>query len=244
MMGGTRMPGASNSILEGIPGGPFTCFGAFLVGAIVLFIISAHQAKKRREALAAVAAQMGFNFIADASSDVFHQYEGMGLVPFGQGRSQRASNLLFGQRNGLFWEFFDYQYTTGSGKNRTTHHYAIAAAKVPLAFPPTRIRPEGMFDKLKGLLGFEDINFESEQFSRRYHVSCAQRQRAFDLIHPRMIEFLLSVEPRDWQLSGPVLMLARAGTHQPPDVLRSVQLIEQFLSLVPQYLRQDLAARR
>jgi hypothetical protein len=238
------MLGASDSILEGIPGGPFTCFGAFLVGAIVLFIILAVQAKKRREALAAVAAQLGFNFSANASPDVFHQYEGMGLVPFGQGRSQRASNLLFGQRNGLFWEFFDYQYTTGSGKNRTTHHYAVAAAKAPLAFPPTRIRPEGMFDKLKGLFGFEDINFESEQFSRRYHVSCAQRQRAFDLIHPRMIEFLLSIEARDWQLSGPVLMLVRTGTHQPPDVLRSIQLIDQFLSLVPQYLRQDLAAGR
>src|SRR5688500_14123579 len=123
------MPAASNSILEGIPGGPFACFGAFLAGAIVLFIIAAHQAKKRREALAAVAAQLGFNFSAHPGSGVFHQYQGMGLVPFGQGRSQRASNLLFGQRGGLFWEFFDYQYTTGSGKNRSTHHYAVDAAK-------------------------------------------------------------------------------------------------------------------
>ena len=220
------------------------CFAAFVLLAIVLLVVAAYQAKKRREALAALAAQLGFHFSPDPGSEVFHQYEGMGLIPFGQGRSQRASNLLFGQRNGLFWEFFDYQYTTGSGKNRHTHHYVIAAAKVPLAFPPTRIRPEGMFDKLKGMFGFEDINFESEEFSRRYHVSCAERQRAFDLIHPKMIEFLLNVEARDWQLSGPVLMLARGGTHQPPDVLRSIQLIERFLSLVPQYLRQDLAARR
>jgi hypothetical protein len=244
MMAPPRMPGRANPIFENIPFGPFGCFAAFLLLAVVLFIVSAYQAKKRREALAAVAAQLGFNFSPHASPDVFGQYEGMGLVPFGQGRSQRASNLLFGQRSGLFWEFFDYQYTTGSGKNRHTHHYGIAAAKVPMAFPPTRIRPEGMFDKLKGLFGFEDINFESEEFSRRYHVSCAERQRAFDLIHPRMIEFLLGIEARDWQLSGPVLMLVRGGTHRPPDILRSMQLIEQFLSLVPQYLRQDLAAGR
>lgn len=235
--------GPAASIFEGIPGGPVACFGGFIALAVVLFIVSAHQARKRREALAALAAQLGFNFSPDPGDEVFSQYEGMGLVPFGQGRSRRASNLLFGQRNGLFWEFFDYQYTTGSGKNRHTHRYAIAAAKAPLAFPPTRIRPEGMFDKLKGLFGFEDINFESEEFSRRYHVSCAERQRPFDLVHPRMIEFLLNVEARDWQLSGPVLMLARGGRHRPPDVLRSMQLIEQFLSMVPQYLRQDLAAR-
>ena len=244
MMGATVHLPLADSLSETVPGGPFACFGAFIALAVVLFIVSAVQAKKRREALAAAAAQLGFNFSPDPGDQVFNQYDGMGLVPFGQGRSRRASNLLFGQRNGLFWEFFDYQYTTGSGKNRTTHRYAIAAAKVPLAFPPTRIRPEGMFDKLKGLFGFEDINFESEEFSRRYHVSCPERKRAFDLVHPKMIEFLLAVEARDWQLSGPVLMLARAGTHQPPDVVRSMQLAEQFLSLVPEYLRQDLAAQR
>ena len=238
------MPGLADSTFSPLPFGPIGCFVSFIALAVVLFAISAYQAKKRREALAALAAQIGFNFTPTAPDGVYGQYEGMSLVPFGQGRSRRASNLLFGQRNGLLWEFFDYQYTTGSGKNRTTHHYAVAAAKVPLAFPPTRIRPEGMFDKLKGLFGFEDINFESEEFSRRYHVSCADRKRAFDLIHPRMIEFLMAVEPRDWQLSGPVLLLIRSGTYTPPEVLRSMQLIEQFLSLVPQYLRQDLAARR
>ena len=230
------------SFFEKLPGGPFACFACFIALAVVLFIVSAHQARKRREAMAALAAQLGFSFSPDPGPAVHGQYEGMSLVPFGHGRSRRATNLLFGQRNGLFWEIFDYRYTTGTGKHRHTHHYGIAAAKLPLAFPPTRIRPEGMFDKLKAVFGFEDIHFESQEFNRRYHVSCADQQRAFELVHPKMIEFLLGVEARDWQLSGPVLMLVRPGTQHPPEVLRSMQLIEQFLYLVP--LRQDAAAQR
>jgi hypothetical protein len=221
--------------------GPFACVIAFIALAVGLIIIAAHQAKKRREAFAAFAAQLGMGFQPDPGDELHQQFEAMGLSPFGQGHSRRASNLLFGRRGGVDWEAFDYRYTTGSGKNKSTHHYGIVAAKVLLAFPPTRVRPEGAFDKLKALFGFEDINFESDAFSRRYHVNSADRRRAYDLIHPQMIEYLMNIEPRDWQLAGPVVMLTALGSHEPNEILREMQLIEQFLARVPDYLRQDLS---
>ena len=220
---------------------PFYIFLAFAAIAVVVMIAGFYQAKKRREALTRVAAELGLQFSPDAGPGLYHQYAAGDFDPFGQGSSRRAYNLVFGQRGDAYWEIFDYRYTTGSGKNRRTHHYGILAAKVPIGFPPTRIRPEGVFDKLKGFMGFEDINFESEAFSRRYHVYCADRQKAYDLIHPQMIEFLMSIPAIDWQLHGPVVLIARAGTYGPAEIPRVLGAVEQFLALIPQYLRQDLA---
>jgi hypothetical protein len=174
---------------------------------------------------------------------VHELYEPLSFHPFGRGRSRRSSNLLFGQRAGIVWEAFDYRYTTGPPVNPTTHRYGIVAAKVPLEFPRTRVRPEGLDDKLRGLLGYEDINFESAEFSRRYHVYCTDRRRAYDLIHPQMMEFLLAADPpRDWQLAGPIVLLAtpRTGPQDPPMIRTSMRQIERFLACVPQYVREDL----
>ena len=84
---------------------------------------------------------------------------------------RRSSNLLEGTRNGVRWAAFDYRYSTGSGKNRRTHHWGVVLARVELSFPRAIIRPEGFLDSIASLAGFDDINFESEAFSRHFHVS-------------------------------------------------------------------------
>ena len=51
-------------------------------------------------------------------------------------------------------------------------------------------------DKIAGALGFHDINFESSEFSRKFHIKCADKKFAYDVIHPRMMEFLLAAAQR------------------------------------------------
>ncbi|MFC7787894.1 hypothetical protein ACU045_02825 [Microbacterium sp. MAHUQ-60] len=53
---------------------------------------------------------------------------------FQNGSSRRASSLLRGYEP-RFVEFGNYQYTTGSGKNRTTHHWGYVAVKLDVPLP-------------------------------------------------------------------------------------------------------------
>lgn len=220
---------------------PLVFFGAFVVLAVLIAILSGMQAARRREALRKAAGELGLGFHADVGHSVHERYEAHGFSPFGQGSSRKTFNLLFGQRNGVYWELFDYRYTTGSGKNRTTHRRGIVAAQVPLEFPSLRMRPEGLFDKVKGFLGFDDIDFESEQFSSRYHVSCDDRKRAYDIIHPQVIEFLMAQPNRHWQLRGRFLVMEHTSPLAPSALAEEMQRIEQFLALLPGYVRDDLA---
>lgn len=56
-----------------------------------------------------------------------------GMV-FGQGSSRKATDVVRGARP-RFVEFGNYQYTTGSGKNRTTHHWGYVAVKLSTPLP-------------------------------------------------------------------------------------------------------------
>lgn len=56
-----------------------------------------------------------------------------GMV-FGLGRSRMSTDIVRGTRP-RFVEFGNYQYTTGSGKNSTTHHWGYVAVKLDVPLP-------------------------------------------------------------------------------------------------------------
>ena len=56
-----------------------------------------------------------------------------GMV-FSQGRSRQATDVIRGTRP-RFVEFGNYRYTTGSGKNETTHHWGYVAVKLSTPLP-------------------------------------------------------------------------------------------------------------
>jgi len=218
-------------------------FGIFIVVLLALAIWSVVAAAKRRTALGEVARQLGFEFDRDAHDGdaVAHRYHA--FDPFDRGRARRASNVLRGRRGELEFELFDYRFTTGNGKNKRTHRYGIAAAHVPVRFRPLRIRPEGIFDKLASFAGFDDINFESHEFSARYHVSCDDRQFAYQVIHPQAIEHLLRCPPLHWQMNGNVIVIHRSGAFKPDEIPRVVESAEGFVRMVPNFVRSDVNAR-
>lgn len=209
----------------------------FVALAIVMIVISHHQQKRRREAMFLLATRLGLQF-DPSPGDVHSRYEG--FSPFGVGSSRRSSNQLSGRIGEIDFECFDYKYTTGSGKNKNTHRYGIVAANVRLLLPRLTIRPEGLFDKVVALAGWDDINFESEEFSRRYHVKCEDRKAAYDLIHPKMIEFFLASPARNWQFGGTRILLIQRGSLAPEAIEESIRLIAGFVQLIPGYVRQDL----
>ena len=81
----------------------------------------------------------------------------------------------------------DYQYTTGSGKNRSTHNKGLVIIGCDHPTIPLQIRRENPFDKVGEFLGMDDIDFESAEFSRKFYVKSSDRKSAYDVINARSI---------------------------------------------------------
>ncbi len=241
-------------------------FPLIIVGVVVLFVVlayfSAKAQERRRKELAAFAAANGFQaYVAQGSGcmnlgvggsdwpgarliDMFQGFE-----PFGTGLRPRASNAVVGSRSGRDYYLFDYQYETESTRtdsegrtqtDRTTHSFGVVAVRFPLNMQPLVIRHEGFFDKVAGALGFRDIQFESDEFNRRFKVGCPIDKFAFDILHPKAMEYLMSMPERYWQISGPLLLIHKSGGYSVGEYDSIMREIDGFLDLVPEYVKQDI----
>ena len=98
--------------------------------------------------------------------------------PFGQGSSRRAIEVLRGHATTAGPALsFTYVWTTGSGKNRTTHHAHVVALGLPTFLPTVEVTPEGLGARLAKLVGAQDVQFESEAFNRAYRVAAGTSAR-------------------------------------------------------------------
>ncbi|MHC4428421.1 MAG: hypothetical protein ACYS0D_07430, partial [Planctomycetota bacterium] len=133
--------------------------------------------KKRREALAGLADRLGWYF--DPSRDRDHDEEYANFEIFRRGHSRAAYNTLRGTTEladrscAVKMGDFLYRITTSTGKSTQTRTYRFSYLIVDMPWaglPALLIRREHVFDKLAGAFGFDDIDFESAEFSRKYCV--------------------------------------------------------------------------
>ncbi len=173
----------------------------FVVFAIVgiVGIYFSYQAQQRRlMELSQFAAARGWRF--DAAKDTSHdsRYEHFSI--FTQGSSRYAYNTIRGALpvDGQSWpvQLGDYHFTTqqSNGKTTTTVTHTLSYVVLETThreLPDLFIRREGFFDRIASALGFDDIDFESEEFSRKFIVKSSDKRFAYDVLHPRMMEFML-----------------------------------------------------
>jgi hypothetical protein len=234
---------------------PFTILA--VVGLFVFVAWLSHrQAKARAAAIAAAATRLGWMFHGDVKDHDFDDRHPQ-FECFRRGHSRFAHNRLSGRVHALDTELpaeagdYHYRVTSGSGKNRNTRTYRFSYAMVALPFgarlPSLRVRSENFFDKLAGAIGFEDIDFESAEFSRRHHVSSSDRRFAHALIDPRMIEFLLDVHPPLFELGSGVLLVVSGEARrrwEPGEFEAALNWAGEFLARWPAHLASDLRAGR
>lgn len=196
------------------------------------------RAKKRRKKLTDFAAQCGLSYSPDTGG-LHERYASFAYFDRGDRRSRRSANLISGRRGGLEWEMFDFWNGPDGSEQKPRGGLGVVIANLPASFPKTRIRSESIIDHVSSFVGMNDIEFESEEFSRRYHVSASDRKFAYDLIHPRMMEYLLAAPTVDWQLGGRTILLIRSRRYRVDELSGAMKLVEGFVRLIPQYVRQD-----
>lgn len=203
---------------------------AALVGA-VLWYLQTVAATKRRKRMSEVAARHGLSFSA---KDPFHMPATLPLAFFDRGHSRKVSNVMYGRTpEGRDLRAFDYQYTTGSGKNRRVYNFSCGLISTGAAWPQLTLGPEGFFDRVMDVIGSAEIQFESEEFNRAWEVRSCDPRFASALIDPEMMLFLLEkAEGARVEVLGPWILFS--GEQRDPESLpQAIASAEAFREGIP-----------
>ena len=223
---------------------PCLMFGAFAVVVVFGIIWGIQKARERRDALARLAADLGLQFYPDDPWRLPERYGHFDL--FSSGHSRRASNILAGAMDGFDVLAFDYKYTTGSGKNSHTYHFQAVVMGMPILAPRLKMRHENFLDTAASWVGRNDIDFESDQFSRRYHMACQVPKFAYDIFHARLIDYLLRCgDVPGLEMSGPLLLLYDrgsgevAGSGNVANFRRIIAIGREIIRSIPDYVQSE-----
>lgn len=211
---------------------------------VVAVVLGFLREKKRKEALQALAASRGWTWEQrdDRWCDVF---EGS---PFGLGHNRQARNVMTGWHDGRPFLGFDYVYytteTDTDSEGRTTrrevaHPYSVLGLRVGADVPRLDVTPENFFGRAVGKLLNRDIQLESEEFNRAFTVWSPDRKFAYDMLHPRCMEYLLTVRDVAWRTTNGHILTIESGRLKPEDIDRRVGVLDTVLDLTPDYLRQQ-----
>ena len=214
-------------------------FIAFVVVIVIGGIYSAIAARKRQEGLFELAQRLNLNFCPEADYGIPGQFNF--LKEFNQGSNRYAINDLSGTYQQQPVRAFDYHYETYThDKNgRHTHHhwFSFFILTLPaMAFPELTIRREGFFTKIAEVFGYQDINFESAEFSNAFNVRSPDKKFAYDVCNARMIEYLLANRDLSVEIENGVIALAFDTCLAVEQFEFNLQRLVEIRSRLPEYL--------
>jgi hypothetical protein len=215
--------------------------------AIGIGIVGYLQAEKRKKELAEWAIARGFTL--DTESDYEFDSRFAEFDALQQGDSRYAYNIIEGTFAGRPICAFDYHYATHSTDSkgrRQTHHHHFSAVIVDSGLPlkPLRIRAEGFFDKVGEFFGLDDIDFESAEFSRTFHVKSPDRRWAYDVLHQKAMEFLLQAPRFTIEFQNGRVLTTGNGTCTVGEYESALDVTTRLLAMIPASVRRELNERR
>ena len=211
---------------------------------LTVLIINNIRASRRRDALREYARRRGFSYQRWPGSGHDALYREFEI--FRRGTERRATNTIAGTIECSGFEcslvMGDYQYVIergiGEDRSRKRYRFSYLIASSPWRDAPSLlVRPEGLLDRFKAIVGCDDIDFESEDFSRKFFVSCSDRRFAYDLLDPRMIDFFLETRPPliDFE-HGRICISPLRSMWTPAEFQTEVTWVEEFFKRWPDHL--------
>jgi hypothetical protein len=210
-----------------------------LIVVVVSTIYSLIQARKRLEGLVELAQRLGLDFSAAEDYGLADRY-GF-LKQLAQGENRYARNVLSGtfQQNRVL--AFDYHYETHStdskGGRQTHHHwFSFFILTLPAAFPELTVRRENFLIRIAEVFGYQDINFESAEFSKTFCVRSPDKKFAYDVCNAQMMEYLLANRDLSIEIENNALALAFDSCLSVEEIESDLQRLVEIRSRLPEYL--------
>ncbi len=217
--------------------GPILLGGLVVAILVVAIVWQIRLEQRRRERFQAWAGSHGWRYFPEKDKHHAQRYRFVNRL--WQGYNRWLRHRLVGEWRGRQAEAFTFHYQTGSGKN--THHwfFGVVVMRLERSFPELRIQPEGLLDKIGAAFGFDDIDFESAEFSRRFAVRSRDRKFAYDVCHPRAMEFLLRHRGPALEVEGDLLVGIWRGVQEAEHLAGRLDFLSDFRELWPGYLFRE-----
>lgn len=208
-----------------------------LVAGVALLVGSIWLQHKRHERFRAWALRNGWTY-AESERELTDISQGQ---PFGQGSARRATEVLRGPFESMPALSFTYAWTTGSGKNRSTHRAHVVGLVLPTYLPTVEVTPEGIGALLAKLVGAQDIQFESDDFNRAFRVAASDARTGHAIVHPRLMERLLRPDARTaaWRIDGTWILSWETGTTDLDRLAPRLGLLSSIVRSIPRHVWQD-----
>jgi len=209
----------------------FVLFAA-VAGAMFYLQYAARQRRVRE--VAALALRTGFSFTRDDVDRVVD----MPFKLFAAGDGRKVELVISGTHNNFPMRMFDYWYydeqSDGRGsRSRSYHRFTCALVTLPVAGPPLRLSHEDFLTRLGSHLGLHDVEFEYDDFNKRFRVKCNDQKFAFALFDGQMMQWLLDADTFETvEVVGPWVLLARKRL-EPSQWLELGAWLDQFHAHVP-----------
>lgn len=215
----------------------FLYIGLVLLIAAGVLIYKIYLSGRRRKELAEWAFRNDLAFSAAKNKSFASRYPAFKCLR--RGHTRYAYNIMTGAIAGRVFLGCDYHYATGSGKNRHDHLFSLVIVKSPILLEPLFVRREKLLDKFADFVGFDDIDFESAEFSRKFFVKSPNKKWAYDIIHPQMMEFLLSMPEFSFQFDSLSVIIYRDWTFSTTDFEAAVYFANGIFERIPEYVMQN-----
>jgi hypothetical protein len=214
-------------------------FVAVFVIVVIGAIYNAIAQRKRREGLFELAQRLNLDFDGGQDCGIAGRFSF--LKQLAQGDNRYATNVLSGtyQQNEIL--AFDYHYETHStdskGHRQTQDHwFSFFILTLPAIFPELTIRRENLFMKVAEIFGYQDIEFESAEFSKTFNVRSPDKKFAYDVCNGKMMEYLLANRDLSVEIENEVIALAFNTRLSVEQIEFNLQRLIEIRSRLPDYL--------
>lgn len=219
-----------------------------IIVVIAVIAIAAHFEHKRREAFRKLAGELELQIRMDDRS-IERRYRFLDAL--NKGSKRKATISLSGTYSDYSVEAFEFHYetySTDSKGNRTTqhhytNHYVLEGGdhgskenETRFRYPELKIYPENFLSRIGQALGFEDIDFESIEFSKSFTVRSKDKKFAYDICHTRMMEHLLRHKDFAIEIEGQHISLTFANKLKVEQVEAGFKQLIKMRELFPEYI--------
>ena len=209
----------------------------------VPFVLYGHHRRRdaRRDEMEAGAKELGLDF-SDAHDETLAK-KLFFLSHLESGPNRYALNCLRGKYKGYDVEIFDYHFMAPDlwwwAPSWHDHRYlSFIVMRLENQFPELllNVGKKGPFKRVANLFGSDDINFESREFSERFHVRCKDKKFAYDFCNARMIDYLLSKPMIPVELEKNVMAVGFSTPVPVSAIDEHIDHLANIRDLMPDYL--------
>ncbi len=186
--------------------------------------------EQRRRDLAVLAKKLKLRFNPNSDFELAKNYSFLRWLR--RGGISYAYNVFYGYHLGFPVTVFDYTFAAG----QYNYYWSAFVLEMKTNFPDMIISHEKMESRFAEELGLSHITFESAEFSHAFRVRSADKKFAFDVCHPKVMEYLLANQDLTIEIRGAALAVLFEDWLRPEKVEAILSRLIEIRKLLPEYL--------